>query len=111
MDCLETTLCLAPRCRSPRAKGDFCSDHAAAPSVRRAGWASAAKRKSKICIDASNIAPRLWVGGAPPTLVDIPAVDLIVLCAQEIQPPMLAFHGQVLRCPMPDAELSRNQLT
>lgn len=61
-------------------------------------------------LDASNIATRLWVGAAPPVDRDLPDFDMLVLCAQEIQPPVLAFSRQLVRVPLPDAALSEDQI-
>jgi protein-tyrosine phosphatase len=55
------------------------------------------------------VSPRLWIGAKPPFDKDLPGVDLLVLCATEVQPGQLAFHGAVLRCPIPDAELDAAQ--
>lgn len=92
--------------------GDFCRDHAAASAVRRGGWASAAKRKREVSLDASSVAPRLWVGGVPPFDVDLPKIDVLVLCARELQPPAneIAFHGRTFHCPLPDDELTSDEL-
>ena len=46
----------------------------------------------------------------PPFDRDLPKVDVLVLAAIEVQPESLAFHGQVIRCPIPDAELDSTQL-
>lgn len=61
-------------------------------------------------LDASNIAPRLWVGGRPPYDRDLPDFDMLVLCAEELQPPQLAFHGAVVRCPIPDGVLTNDHV-
>jgi len=61
-------------------------------------------------LDISNVATRLWIGGKPPFDHDLPAFDLLVLCAQELQPATLAFHGRVLRCPIPDDALDHQDL-
>ena len=97
--------CVAPSCVK-LAQGQFCELHAKAPAGQRGGWLSAAKRKP---YDASAISPRLWIGAKPPFDLDLPGVDLLVLCAIELQPERLAFHGRVLRCPLPDAELDVGQ--
>lgn len=103
--------CIAPTCPDLAREGPFCERHSRAPAVQRGGWLSAFKRKSQsVAIDASNIATRLWVGGAPPVTLDMPSVDMLVLCAREIQPAQLAFHGHVLRCPIIDDVLSDNEL-
>jgi protein-tyrosine phosphatase len=62
-------------------------------------------------LDASSVATRLWVGSRPPFDRDLPGFDLLVLCAQEIQPREVAFHGRVLRCPLPDGALDHQELT
>jgi len=59
----------------------------------------------------SNVSTRLWVGAHPPIDRDLPDFDLLVLCAQEFQPQILAFHGPILRCPLPDAALDIHQIT
>lgn len=92
-------MCLAPGCTNR--PGPFCEGHAKAPSGKRGGWISAAMRKP---YDATVIAPRLWLGGVPPFDRDLPNIDVLVLCARELQPTALAFHGTVLRCPLNDAE-------
>jgi len=100
------TKCLAPSCVWTAQNGPFCEHHAQAPAGQRGGWLSAAKRKP---YDASAISPRLWIGAKPPFDRDLPTVDLLVLCAVELQPERLAFHGRVLRCPLPDSELDVGQ--
>ncbi len=62
-------------------------------------------------LDASNVYTRLWVGGKPPIGEDLPGFDVLVLCAQEIQPANVAFHGRVLRCPIPDGPLDTMQVS
>jgi protein-tyrosine phosphatase len=61
-------------------------------------------------LDASNISTRLWIGGQPPFDVDLPSFDLLVLCARELQPTRVAFHGRVVRCPLRDAVLDHQEL-
>lgn len=61
-------------------------------------------------LDASNVATRLWVGGKPPFDRDLPEFDVLVLCAKELQPARVAFHGRVLRCPLPDDALDHQEL-
>lgn len=88
-----------------------------APAGQRGGWLSAERRRRRLAghqeqrIDASNVATRLWVGSRPPFDRDLPDFDLLVLCAQELQPSELAFHGRVLRCPIPDGVLDHQELT
>jgi len=60
-------------------------------------------------MDASNVATRLWIGARPPADVDLPDIDVLVLCAEEIQPERMAFHGRIIRCPLPDAALNTPQ--
>lgn len=105
--------CIAPGCSRRRAPaGSFCRGCASAPAAQRGGWLSAEKRRRKLAadseraLDASNISTRLWVGGAPPFDRDLPEFDMLVLCAAELQPDRIAFHGTVVRCPIPDAALS-----
>ncbi len=124
--------CIAPRapgspvpCPHPRAPGSlFCRRHERAPAGQRGGWISAERRRrvmaasSSEALDASNITPPspgskangprrdLWVGGRPPFDRDLPKFDVLVLCARELQPASLAFHGHVIRCPIPDDVLS-----
>lgn len=100
------TGCVAPGCKLAARGGRFCERHANAPAAQRGGWISAARRRP---YDATTISPRLWIGGKPPTDVDLPGVDLLVLAAEEVQPDHLAYQGRVLRCPIPDAELSAAQ--
>lgn len=108
---LAPPTCIAPGCKHAAHGGPFCLECGKAPAVKRGGWLSAIKRKQATAtINASNIASRLWIGGAPPIATDMPKVDVLVLCAQEIQPPAMAFHGTVLRCPMPDGHLSEAEL-
>lgn len=61
-------------------------------------------------LDCSNVAKRLWVGAKPPFDRHLPEFDVLVLCAQEIQPKVIAFRGTVLRCPIPDGPLSLSQV-
>jgi len=75
---------------------------------------SAWKRRHELVkVDAHQVAKRLWVGSRPPFDMDLPRVDVLVLCAQEIQVPRgarVAFHGEIIGCPLPDAELTHAQL-
>lgn len=96
--------CIAPTCRGEAVPPTrFCASHNQAPATQRGGWLSAEKRRIEtVQIDASQVAPRLWVGARPPTDRDLPKIDVLVLCAKEIQPQKLAFHGTVIRCPLDD---------
>ncbi len=109
---VDAGVCVAPKCPDAAVRpSPFCAVHSSAPQTKRAGWLSAAKRRfDTVRVDASNVAPKLWVGGFPPVDVDLPKIDLLVLCAAELQPERLAFHGRVARCPLPDAELSMSEL-
>lgn len=102
-----TSRCVAPGCVQPAAQGPFCELHAKSPPGQRGGWLSAAKRKP---YDATPVAPRLWIGSKPPFDRDLTNVDALVLCAAEIQPERMAFHGEVVRCPIPDDVLEPPQL-
>lgn len=104
-------------CEEARQPGSlFCRTHETAPASQRGGWLSAERRRRKMAahqdqrLDASNVATRLWVGGRPPFDHDLPDFDVLVLCAQELQPATVAFHGRVLRCPIPDSSLDRQEL-
>lgn len=107
----------------------FCRAHEAAPAAQRGGWLSAERRRRKMMaasvdepLDISNITPpspgsrsdgarrSLWVGSKPPFDRDLPAFDVLVLCARELQPEQLAFHGHVIRCPIPDDMLTSDQV-
>ena len=100
---------------SPHGPGSvFCDVHALAPAGRRGGWISAQRKRTAgngVVIDASNITRRLWIGGEPPDC-DLPDFDVLVLCAQEIQPrrPELKFHGLTIHCPLPDAQLGTDKI-
>lgn len=61
-------------------------------------------------MDASNVARRLWVGSVPPFDRDLPDFDVLALCAQELQPERTAFHGLLVRCPIPDGALDNQQV-
>ncbi len=114
--------CIAPKCEDPRTVGGiFCDRHMLAPAAQRGGWLSAEKRRRTMSgtapvaskeapVDASNIATRLWVGSKPPFDRDLPAFDMLVLCAQEIQPDRMAFSRRIVRVPIPDATLSQVEL-
>jgi hypothetical protein len=104
--------CIVPGCKADADASGFCPPHAAAPKTKRAGWKSAVARKKQTTSysDVSAVAPRLWVGSRPPVDREIPGVDLLVLCAGEIQPSTMRFAGKILRCPLPDAELTRDEV-
>lgn len=115
--------CIAPECREPANSGKvFCPACATAPAGKRGGWLSAFKRRAALgavvapaaissappeIYDASNVAPKLWIGAKPPADRTYPGVDVIVLCAAEYQPEQLPhFKGRIVRCPIPDDALS-----
>jgi len=118
---MGAALCIAPEgtqpCAKPREVGAlFCKKHMAASPGQRGGWISAEKRRRAMnasqesALDASNVATRLWVGSVPPFDRDLPELDVLVLCAQEIQPPTLGFTRQVVRVPLPDSALTDAQI-
>lgn len=115
------TTCIAPSCKDPRTIGAlFCDAHMQAPPAQRGGWISAEKRRRAIGattttsqeppMDASNITTRLWVGAAPPFDRDLPAFDVVVLCARELQPERMSFTRKVVRVPLPDSALTTEEL-
>lgn len=58
-------------------------------------------------LDIAQVAPRLWIGAAPPTGPDVAQAGFttLVLCAEEWQPPPEAFPGvHVLHSPFRDQE-------
>jgi len=64
--------------------------------------------------DFSNVAPphssmKLYVGSMPPLDREL-AFDVVVLCAAEYQPDRVAFRGTILRCPIPDDALSKEEI-
>lgn len=115
---MDPTGCIAPECKTAREPGSvFCRIHEAAPATKRGGWLSAEKRRrvrsanvTHADLDCSNIAKRLWVGAAPPFDRHLPEFDALVLCAQELQPKVVAFRGQLLRCSLPDDDLTSSQI-
>jgi len=108
--------CIAPRCPDGREPGSlFCRAHEQAPAPQRGGWLSAERRRRKLAagaepLDVSNVVPRLWVGATPMVDRDLPDFDVMVLCAAEAQPEHVAFHGQLVRCPVVNDILSHQEL-
>lgn len=120
--------CIAPRdvgqghragggtCPNQQQPGSlFCRRHERSPAQQRGGWLSAWRRRLKLLgmnqsLDASNVYTRLWVGSQPPFDRDLPDIDVMVLCAGEHQPASVAFHGRLVRCPIPDDTLTDQQL-
>jgi hypothetical protein len=107
--------CLAPGCARPREVGAlFCAEDMKAPAGKRGGWISAERRRrargasspQEPPLDISNVARRLWVGAKPPFDRPLPDFDVLVLCAQELQPTVLGFQGRVIRVPLPDSHLT-----
>lgn len=49
-----------------------------------------------------RVAPRLWQGAAPDPTKPYPEFDVIVLCAQEVQPRFARFKGSLIRAPFAD---------
>lgn len=130
--------CIAPGCDDPAITARrFCTTHIVAPVDLRRRWSgmvtggaggrsSRDKRRAELArpvivspssspaeiYDASNVAPRLWVGAKPPADRTYPGIDAIVLCAAEYQPPKLPFFDKLLyRCPLPDDALSNAELS
>lgn len=54
----------------------------------------------------SEVAPNLFVGARPPDggMLNRHGFRVVALCAEEYQPPLTDFRGQVLRVPMLDDE-------
>jgi hypothetical protein len=52
------------------------------------------------------IAPRLWIGPSLLPEQEITGIDLVVLCASELQPELPLFFGSILRCPLPPKTLT-----
>lgn len=117
--------CIAPGCRRKAHAGKpFCAPHLTAPAGQRGGWLSSLKRRQTMApsplgtqhpapevYDASNVAPKLWVGAKPPVDRSYPTVDVIVLCAAEYQPEKFPhFDGRLVRAPIPDDALSSDEL-
>lgn len=61
--------------------------------------------------ECSNISKHLWVGSEPDLSSPIEGIDVVVLCAREIQPAATGFTGRILRCPLPDCELHQQELS
>jgi len=64
-------------------------------------------------VEASPIKAGLWQGSAPPVgdAVRKSGFDVLVLCAEEYQPPASAFPGvEVIHAPNDDSKLTRTQL-
>lgn len=116
--------CVAPDCARPVSSSSvpLCTRHLKAPAVQRGGWLSAAKRRARFApaidvaaseiYDASNVAPKLWVGAKPPLDRSYPGVDMIVLCAAEYQPRSFPhFQKTIVHCPLIDDALDPTQRT
>jgi protein-tyrosine phosphatase len=117
------------RCPRPAALGAvFCDVHMQAPPGRRGGWLSAWKRKVAMApspigthhpsvtpyTDFSNVAPpssslKLYVGGRPPHDREL-AFDTLVLCERHYQPERMVFRGTIVRCPIDDDVLSKQEI-
>jgi len=52
--------------------------------------------------DYNEVAPRLWMGGAPDSKRPYSEFDTIVLCAGEAQPTFVRFQGTIIRAPFVD---------
>lgn len=110
--------CIVPDCgKDALARATVCDRHVTAPAWQRAAWMSAHKRKAGRApaaiagveleiYDASNIAPRLWIGAKPPLDRSYPGIDMIVLCAAEYQPRKFPHYDKsLIHCPIPDDAL------
>jgi protein-tyrosine phosphatase len=53
-------------------------------------------------VSGDRVAPRLWQGAAPDPAKPYTEFDVIVLCAQEVQPRFARFKGTVIRAPFAD---------
>jgi protein-tyrosine phosphatase len=49
-----------------------------------------------------EVAPGLWIGGAPKPWESLDEFDVLVLAAAESQPQLPTFHGLIVRCPIGD---------
>jgi Dual specificity phosphatase, catalytic domain len=108
-------------CRKPGEP--FCREHAQAPAAQRGGWLSAYRRRVQMVglgavmmppvpLNASNVWPRVWVGGEPPFDRRLPHFSMVVLCAREIQPEAreVAWEGRIVRARLVDDYLERREL-
>jgi protein-tyrosine phosphatase len=63
-----------------------------------------------IMLDATRLAPRLWIGSKPPLgeTVAEAGFDMLVLCAEEFQPKLASFPGliYVVHAPFDDGPLT-----
>lgn len=59
-------------------------------------------------MEYDRITSTLYMGNAPKASDVIPAFHEVVLCAEEHQPNLR--NANVVRCPIPDAELTSNQI-
>lgn len=60
-------------------------------------------------LDVTRIAPKLWIGSAPPIgkLLREFGFDVVVLCAREYQPSERSFSGvRVIRAPFEDGKVT-----
>jgi hypothetical protein len=101
-------ICLATGCEIAASVGPFCAEHSRAPSGRRGGWISAAKRRPTHGVRA--IDRRLWIGPTLSPNHEIAQIDMIVLCAAEIQPDLPLFLGKIVRCPLLKGTLEGDQV-
>ena len=59
-----------------------------------------------MALDASNIVRRLWIGSAPPFDRPLSGIDVLVLCAREIQPRGTKIAPAIMHVPLPDSALT-----
>lgn len=99
----------------------FCDAHDQMPSGRKGGLLSAYRRNLQlaghdpaqavpITIDASNVVPKLWVGGKPPVDRTLPMFTMVVLAAQEYQPDPVPWTGRVVRARLDDHDPTPNEI-
>lgn len=53
-------------------------------------------------IAVTNLVPRLWIAGVVAPDRDLPGFDVLTLCSPGAAGIAIPFHGQVLRCPLPE---------
>lgn len=56
-------------------------------------------------LDASNVFPRIWIGGYPPIDRRLSFFSMVVLCAREYQPDRVSWDGIVVRARLDDVPM------
>lgn len=95
--------CIAPQCPAPKADGEFCAEHAKAPSAKRAGWTSAHRKAApagggRALGPAAGVplaARRLWYGKTPSAIVGDKFAVAIIL--DETTPDVSQFRGTLFQ--------------